>query len=207
MLKMFGTKATQKPGVGSLHRDHMDRERIRLAQQEKRLTRDIESLEQQKEAIFKEGTGSVSDRQRLTLARKLKDVENRIQGLDQQLNLLARNQQVLNSLIQLAENRQTVSTLGLESVLKGVDLDGVRDMVDTLQAEHELAAQRFQSLTQSMTTYDSLGTSARDDDDTQAIFEAMQKAASSNDASGASDVLAQVTQQIRAHYCEANTKV
>ncbi|MFM9959718.1 MAG: hypothetical protein ACKV2Q_00635 [Planctomycetaceae bacterium] len=196
MLKVFG-RQTKKTGLESLSQEQLDRQRIRLEHEEQRKTKEIEQLEQQKETLFRDGTGAVSDRQRMALARKIKEVDGLIQARDKELCLLARNLHVIHSLSQLTENQRTVSTLGLEKVLKDVDLEAVKDYVDRLAAEQELTSNRFASLTQSLTSFDSLTGNGADDADTLAIVEAMHQAAHRGQGVAVSAELRQVTQQLR----------
>lgn len=204
MLKVFGRK-TKKTGLESLSQEQLARQRIRLAHEEQRKTKEIEQLEQQKETLFRDGTGAVSDRQRLALARKIKEVDGLIQARDKELCLLARNLQAVHSLSQLSESQRTVSTLGLEKILKNVDLDAVKDYVDRLSAENELTSNRFTSLTQSLTSFDSVTGNGTDDADTLAIVEAMHKAAHRGDGVAVSEELRQVTQQLRSKSEEERT--
>lgn len=166
-----------KKGLRRLDRDQLDRERIRLELAEQRLTREIEVLEQKKDAVFQQGIGAVSDRQRLQLARHIKEIETQIQGKDQQISLVAKNLRAIQSLYLLDDNQQTMSTLGTNSVLKDLDWDEVKNEIDRLQAEQELAANRVASLQQSVSQGNSERAHSGEDNDTVAIFEAMQKAA------------------------------
>ena len=186
MKKIFQWLASFFSAGGKLGRRTLDglsaedirRERIKFEQTEAKITREIEELEKQKDALFAKGVKSGSERQKLQCARKIKEVEGQIQARDQQLSLISRNLRVLHGVEQLKNNERVLRDLGMEGLVKKMDLAELQRYVEEAMVEGELQMDRFNEI---LTTLDGAGKVYRvesDDAETLAMYESIQKAGS-----------------------------
>ncbi len=180
----WSKKPTTRTGLQTLDQERLSKDRLRLAQAEQRLAREIEELEQRKSLLFQQGVECLSDRQRTQFARKIKELDTTICAKDQQLGIVDRNLQALTSLALLADNQRTATGLGLESIIEQVDLKSVRDFVDLLRAEQDLAQGRIQTLSTALGQQQVMCSRVSDDAEVGAIVQAMQIAAGRTSAKG-----------------------
>ena len=167
-------------GLSAADQQRLAREKIRLAQAEKRLTGEVEQLEAAKAAAFQQGAACLSDRQRVQFARKVKEIEQQIVARDQQLALVARNLQTLAALDRLSETGQVAAQCSVGSLLDSLDLSAIRDQLDRVAAERDINQSRLDLLAGLLAPESGHATT---DEDLTGILNAMEAASSATSVS------------------------
>jgi len=206
LVKSFRTmfSGRRKPTLAEVDPETLRRERIKVEQNETRLTREIEELEKQKEQFFRKGVEGGSDRQRLQVARKIKEIDGLIQAKDRQLTLISKNLRVLNGIAQLKENQRLLVELGVDGLLSQMDMDEVQAYIEKATVEGQFHMERFTGLLNSIDDAEGLYRMDAEDADTRAILEAMDAAAASRTDESISHGLEQMNEALHRERPEAN---
>jgi len=182
MFDGFTSLFKKKKTIENIDPEELRRERIKLEQIETRVTREIESLEKQKEEFFRKGVQGASQRQKVQIARKIKELDSLVRSKDKQLSLVSKNVRVLNGVAQVKENEKMMTQLGMGSVLSNMDLDELQAYVEKATVEGQFQMERFTGLLGTLESGDSLDM-VDEDADTRAILEAMEAASATGDES------------------------
>jgi vacuolar-type H+-ATPase subunit I/STV1 len=193
---------TPKQTLETVDAEELRRERIRIEQQETLIGRAIEELEQKKEEFFRKGVECGSDRQKVQIARKIKELDSEIQARDKQLALISKNLRVINGLAQLKENRRILQDLGMDGLISMMDLEELQAYVEDATIEGQFQMERFTGLLNSLDDAESVYGVPSEDEDTLAIVEAMNEAASAGTDSAISDELRQLDETLHAAAAE-----
>ena len=95
--RLFGRKKTIKDlTVGELQE-----EKVRLEEQERRVTKTIEKIEADKTALFKKGAAAGSKREQVVFARKIKELDEFVKEHDRQSAMLSKQIRVVNRLVSM----------------------------------------------------------------------------------------------------------
>jgi len=190
---------TQKKTIEQIDAEELRRERIKLEQNENRMMREIEQVEQQKEEFFRKGVEGGAQRQKLQIARKIKELDARVKSKDKQLALISRNLRVLSGLAQIKDNQKLLTDLGVSGLLNNMDLDQIQEYVERATVEGQFQMERFAGLLDVLDSGDDLDALNAEDADTQAILEVMQLAGQSDSETAISDGMKQVDDALRTH--------
>jgi hypothetical protein len=175
---LFGTKGkVSRQTLQNVSAEDIRREKIKVEQTENRVTREIEELEQQKEALFSKGVSAGSDRQKLQYARKIKELDAQVQARDQQLALISRNLRVLNGIAQLKENERVLRDLGMEGLVNKMDLTELQTYVEKATVEGQFHMEKFNEILGALQSAEGVYKFESDDADTLAILDQMNRAA------------------------------
>ena len=178
LKSLFTTKGknTQKT-LQSVSPEDIRREKIKVEQTENRVTREIEELEKQRDAIFSKGVDAGSDRQKLHFARKVKELDAQVQARDHQLALISRNLRVLNGISQLKENERVVGDLGMEGLVNTMDLTELQSYVEKATVAGQFQMDKFNEILGALDSAEGVYKFETDDSDTSEILDAMNRAA------------------------------
>ncbi|NQV24747.1 MAG: hypothetical protein HQ518_10290 [Rhodopirellula sp.] len=189
---------TPQQTLESVSSEDLRRERIRIEQNETLIGRAIEEMEQKKAEFFRKGVECGSDRQKVQIARKVKEFDGEIQARDKQLALISKNLRVINGLAQLKENRRILQDLGMDGLISKMDLEELQSYVEDATIEGQFQMERFTGLLNSLDDAESVYGVPSEDEDTLAIVEAMNHAASAGTESAIGDELRQLDETLHA---------
>lgn len=190
---------TQKKTIDQVDAEELRRERIKLEQNENRMVREIEQVEQQKEEFFRKGVEGGSQRQKLQIARKIKELDAQVKTKDKQLALISKNLRVLSGLAQIKENQKLLADLGVSGLLSSMDLGQIQEYVERATVEGQFQMERFAGLLDVLDSGTDLDALNAEDADTKAILEAMQLAGQSSSETAITDGLRKVDDALRDH--------
>ena len=126
--------------------DELQREKIRLDQDEAKLVRHVEELESQKKQLFLRGKDETSERQQMIVARKITELDAQARNLDRQLQFISRQLRTINGFIQLKENRRALRDSGLISVLGRIDLERLQKYVQDALVDGVFQMKKFEEI-------------------------------------------------------------
>jgi len=193
-----GLFTQKKTSIDQVDPEELRRERIKMEQNENRMMREIELVEQQKEDFFRKGVDGGSQRQKLQIARKIKELDAQVKAKDKQLALISKNLRVLSGLAQIKDNQNLLADLGVSGLLSTMDLEQIQDYVERATVEGQFQMERFAGLLDAIDSGDDLDALNAEDADTRAILEAMQLAGQSESETAISDGLRKVDVALQA---------
>jgi hypothetical protein len=145
------------------------------------LNRQIESIESNKEALFKKGVASPSDSFRVDISRQLLILDLDIQGKNKSLRLLFKELEAITGLLILKENQELIRQNGLTSIISRMDLDKLTSFVHEATVEGELHWDKLTALCGTLDDSRQTGLETGSMDETQnEYYRAMQNASNSN---------------------------
>jgi len=182
---------TRKRTLDDVSMDELRREKIRLEQEEARLTRQVEELERQKQQLFLKGKDEASERQQRILARKIKEVDVQARNIDKNLRFISHQLRVVNGFIQVKENQRLWQEAGISSIITQLDLEELQKYVEAASVEGALHLDKFRELLEGLEESERLVGLGEEDKDIEEIMRAMQEARQADlEAPGAVEELA-----------------
>jgi len=167
--------------------EELKHEKIRVEQMEKRLSREVQDLESQKQKLFLKGKDEASNRQRLMLARKIKQLDSRGRVKGQQLGLFSKHLGIIDGLLQVKENMALLQQFKLGSVVSKMPLAELTAYVEKASVEGQFEMEKFTTLLGALEG--SMEMSEEEEgEDVKAIMVAMEEAHAAEEAGSAEDV-------------------
>lgn len=166
----------RKRSIEDLDVDELRKEKIRLEQEERKIVREVEELEERKQELFQQGKDETSDRQRRILATKIKELDVQGKNLDKNLQFIARQLRIVNGFMQIKENQRLLEKAGVSSVISTVDLPTLQHFVEEASVEGAFQMDKFQEILQTLEDTDRVVGGFEPDEDIQGIMDAMEDA-------------------------------
>ena len=166
----------RKKSIDRVSMDELRREKIRLSQEESRMTSQVEKLERQKQEFFAKGKDEPSQRQQMIIARKIKELDARAKNADKMLGMISSQIRALNGFVQLKENQQFLKERGLSSLIGKIDLPRLQRLVEDASVEGQLQMDKLAGLVTTLEESERLVDVGAEDTDTLSIVSAMQEA-------------------------------
>lgn len=180
----------RKKSIEKIPMDDLRREKIRLEQEEAKLIKKVEQLEDQKKSLFRDGTQEDSDRKQLILARKIKQLDAQARNYDKSLRLLSRQIRVITGFVQIKENRSRWEEMGVSSVISKINMESLQDFVEKATVDNQFHMDKFAEILGTIEEGEGLLEGlAAEDEDTMKLVELMNevKAAGEDDTEAAID--------------------
>ena len=146
MIRSLRKFFQRKRSLDSITLDELRRERIRLEQEEGKLARQVDRLEEQKKQLFLKGKDETSQRRRRILATQIKGLDTQAKNLDRNLQLISRQLRIINGFIQLKENQRLLTESGLSSIISAMDLGTLQRYVERATVDGLFRMDKFQEL-------------------------------------------------------------
>jgi hypothetical protein len=143
ILKTLGDLFGRRASLDRISMDDLEKERVRLEQIEKRLSADLDEVEQSKQQLFEQGRQEKSQRRQVALARKIRDLDSAARAKDRQLSMVSKQSRVLTGLLMLKENQQVMQGLGVLGTVGKMDLGRLEAMVERATVEGQFQMERF----------------------------------------------------------------
>lgn len=166
----------RKRSIEDLDVDELRKEKIRLEQEERKIVREVEELEERKQELFQQGKDETSDRQRRILATKIKELDVQGKNLDKNLQFIARQLRIVNGFMQIKENQRLLEKAGVSSVISTVDLPTLQHFVEEASVEGAFQMDKFKEILQTLEDTDRVVGGFEPDEDIQGIMDAMEDA-------------------------------
>jgi len=184
LLQGKGEKAAQSPEkvrLEDLSLDDLRREKVRLDQEERKLLKRLRDLEQRKKALFAEGVRNSSEREQRAIARRIKELDVEARNLDRLLQVISKQQRILNGLIQLKESARVMQSTGISRILKEIDLQDLILYIDRASVDGEFHLDKFDELIGALEQADAVSPEIAEDQDVLEIVQMMQEAQAAAD--------------------------
>ncbi|MBL8868732.1 MAG: hypothetical protein JNK90_03010 [Planctomycetaceae bacterium] len=152
------------------------RDRVGHQQKIGALNRQIESIEANKEVLFKKGVASPSDSARLDVARHLSILDLDIKGKNNTLRILFKELEAITGLLIIKENQEFIRQNGLTSVISRMNLDQLTAFVHESTVEGELQWDKLQALCSTLNDSQQIGAGESQSPSEKEYFRAMQTA-------------------------------
>lgn len=195
-MSLFGkirSLVTRGNRIQNLSIEELKREQIRLEQMEKRTSREVDDLEQQKQKLFAQGKSESGQRQRVALARKIKQLDARARAKTQQMALFSKHLRIVDGLLQIKENMALLEELKVGSVVSKMPLEELTEYVETATVEGQFEMEKFTALLGALEGAMDVG-EVEEDADVLGIVEAMEQAQAAEEAGRAEDASAAMQQ-------------
>lgn len=170
--RLFGKKRT----LDDVTLDELRYEKIRLEQEEAKLARKVEELENQKQQLFLKGKDEPSERKRRIIATQIKEQDVQARNLDRQLQFCSRQLRIINGLIQVKENQALLSKAGLSRIIGTMDIGELRKYVERASVEGAFQLDRFQEILNTLEEPERVVGVLEEEKDVEAIMRAMAEA-------------------------------
>ncbi len=170
------SETPQKMRLEDLTLDDLRREKVRLDQEERKLLARLRDIEKRKKALFAEGTRNSSEREQRAIARRIKDLDVEARNLDRLLQVISKQQRILNGLVQVKESARVMSQTGISRILQEIDLQDLIIYIDQASVDGEFHLDKFDELIRALEEADAASTEITEDQDVLDIVRAMQEA-------------------------------
>ncbi len=175
-------QAPEKVRLEDLTLDDLRREKVRLDQEERKLLARLREIEKRKKALFNEGVRNSSEREQRAIARRIKDLDVESRNLDRLLQVISKQQRILNGLIQIKESARVMQETGISHILKEIDLQDLIMYIDQASVDGEFHLDKFDELIGALEQADALSPEITEDEDVLDIVRAMQEAQAAADS-------------------------
>ena len=175
-------EAPEKVRLEDLTLDDLRREKVRLDQEERKLLARLREIEKRKKALFNEGVRNSSEREQRAIARRIKDLDVESRNLDRLLQVISKQQRILNGLIQIKESARVMQETGISHILKEIDLQDLIMYIDQASVDGEFHLDKFDELIGALEQADALSPEITEDEDVLDIVRAMQEAQAAADS-------------------------
>lgn len=165
----------KKKSIQDISPEELQRERIRLEQEESKLIKRIDDLEQQKKQLFTKGKDETSVRQQRIIASKIKDVDVQARNLDRNLQLFEHQLRVVNGFIQLKENQKLLTESGLSSVINKMDLVTLQAYIEKATVNESFNMEKLQDVVRTLEEGHGVMEETRVDEDIEDIVKMFQE--------------------------------
>lgn len=172
----------RKRRIDKISAEEIRREKIRVEQMEKRVSRDVDTLEARKQELFLKGKDEPGQRQRLAAARKIRELDARARGKSRQLAFFNKHLRILDGLLQIKENTALLEELKLGSLVSGMALPELTEYVEQATVEGQFEIEKFTSLVAAIEGAAGTGEGLQEDSDVLAIMTAMEEARAAEEA-------------------------
>lgn len=176
------SETPQKMRLEDLTLDDLRREKVRLDQEERKLLARLRDIEKRKKALFAEGTRNSSEREQRAIARRIKDLDVEARNLDRLLQVISKQQRILNGLVQVKESARVMSQTGISRILQEIDLQDLIIYIDQASVDGEFHLDKFDELIRALEEADAASTEITEDQDVLDIVRAMQEAQAAADS-------------------------
>jgi len=166
----------KRRSINEITMDELRRERIRLEQEEARVAREVENLEEQKRQLFLKGKDEASQRQRAILARKIKELDVQARNQDKQLQFLSRQLRIVNGLTQLKESKRLLEHSGLSELITRLDLPTLQTYIEEASIDGAFHMDKFQEILRTIEDTSRIVGEVEEDRDILEIMKAMEEA-------------------------------
>ena len=198
----FGSKRK----LADVKLDELKNEKIRLKMEERKLLDKVSKLEDEKKLVFAEGVNKTSEREQRALARRIMDLDSQAKNIDRMLATIAKQERIINGLVQIKERARQTTESGLGSIIKNIDLENLIVYIDKATVDGEFQISKLDemlgTLDQAEAAIPELGTDTTED----AIVRQMQlaKEASEGDVSAVEERFNEMNQEIKGKDLEPN---
>jgi hypothetical protein len=168
--------AIKKAKLEDLSLDDLQREKIRMTQEERKMLARLKEVEKQKRVLFTEGVGNDSDREQRVIARRIKELDVEANNMDRMLQVISKQMRVLNGLMQLKERSRMAAESGLSNLISNIDLQDLILYIDRASVDGEFNMDKFDQVLNALEEADALSPEYREDQDVMDIVKAMQDA-------------------------------
>jgi len=167
--------AVKKARLEDLSIDDLQREKIRLAQEERKLMTRLKEVEKQKKLLFAEGVQNDSDRERRVIARRIKELDVEANNMDRMLQIISKQTRTLNGLMQLKERARMAAESGLTNLITNLDLEDLIRYIDKASVDGEFNMDKFDHVLGALEEADAVSPEYREDQDVLDLVAAMEE--------------------------------
>jgi hypothetical protein len=162
--------------------DDLQREKVRLDQEERKMLARLRELESKKRQLFEEGVGKPSEREQRVIARRIKELDVRAGNMDRMLQAISKQMRILNGMIQVKERTRVMAETGISKLLTDIDLHDLIIYIDKASVDGEFHMNKFDELLGILEEADTLAPELSEDQDVLEIMRAMQEAREAADS-------------------------
>lgn len=177
------SEGTPAASLEDLSGDDLMRERLRLEQEEKKLLRQVEEVENEKRAAFEQATREGSVRKQTILARKIKELDTKAKNIDRNLRVISKQLRIINGFIQVKENKRIWEQSGLWTEISQMDLSNLGAYVDEAVIEGSFNNEKFSGIISTLEGSRGIVDDVEEDPDVMNILGEIQAAAAAREAS------------------------
>ena len=171
-----------RKGIDRVSVDELKREKIRLEQMERRVSKEVDGVEAEKHRLFLKGKDEAGSRQRLTIARKIKELDARARAKQQQLTFFHKHLRIVDGLLQIKENMALLKELKVGSLITNMSVEELTAYVEQATIQGQFEMDKFTSLLESLDGAMAAAEDVEADSDLTAIVAAMEEARAAEDA-------------------------
>lgn len=176
--------------------DDLQREKVRLDQEQRKMLAQLRDLEGEKKKLFAEGVRNASEREQRMIARRIKEVEQSIEGKDRMMQSLSKQLRTTNGLLMIKERVRMQSESGIASLISQIDLGDLVTYVDKASVDGEFQMNKFDQVLNAMEEAENISPQYSEEQDVLDIVRQMQMAREAGDD----------PQVIEQHYEELNQR-
>lgn len=143
LSKLFGTK---KPTLAELSEADLEREILRLEEQQRHVSRRIKGLEDRKRKLFDEGRKAASDAERRDVAVRIKMLGEEQKAAASEQRLLLKQIQIAHRVLLIKRKEKILKQSGLWDLVKDLDPTQLESWVTDLKVSarsQDLQAERM----------------------------------------------------------------
>jgi hypothetical protein len=166
----------EKKNLDDIKLDDLNREKIRLEQEERKILSDLKKIESEKRKLFEEGVRNASQREQLVIGRRIRDLDQQATNMDRMLQAISKQLRIINGLAQLKERVRINAESGLASIIASMDLGEVVNYVDRASVDGEFQMSKFDDVLRAMEKADAVSPQYTEEDDVLDIVRQMQMA-------------------------------
>jgi hypothetical protein len=197
IVESFKNLFGKKKGLDDLKMDELNRERIRLEQEERKMLAEIQKLESDKRKLFEDGTRKTSELEQRVLARSIQELDHKARERERNLQAISKQKRIIGGLIEVKERMRVMSESGISAVLKNIDMGDLLTYVDKASVDGEFHMDKFNEMLRTLGQADNIRPEITEDQDVLDIVKEMQLARAAADQPEA----------VEEHYAEVNRKM
>ena len=192
--------------LDDLSTDELRKERIRLENEEKKLMKRLDDIEEEKKRTFIQGRDESSERKKMVLARKYKELDVQARNMERNMQYFSKQLRIVNGFLNLKENERILKASGLSNIISRMDLQELQIYVDEASIDGSFQFDKLQDVLTTLEEGGSLGGEIAEDKEVRDIFDEMVKAGDIDDAREIDDIVSRVNTKLAQADEEAQTK-
>ncbi len=179
-----------RKGLKDLSKDELSQERAKLELEERKVLKNLEKLEKEKEQLFAAAKRSNSKAVMQVHARKIRDIEHRIKEQQGNIRRLGKMLQLVNmTLLQMEKGQMVGKESPFAKLIAETDSTALSAWLDGTLAEGSIVEGKIDSVLESFRNADELNNGGTGDPELDAIMQQIEAAKAIDDMSAEMEAL------------------